>query len=225
MCGRFVIIPTEAEIASWFDAVLSNNLPPSPRYNVAPTQQVVAVAMHETQRYLVSFRWGFLRHWYKSASDRPLLINARSETITTKPAFRAAFKSRRCLLPASGFYEWTKGADGGRDPWYIEGKDGSLLALAGIWQKWGRGEDRTIACSIVTTAANDDISKIHRRMPVAVPASLHDDWLCGSINSASAALEASRNMSFRFRRVSRRVNAFKSQGPQLIEELTNAQSL
>ena len=107
MCGRFAITLPPDAMAQLFEAVPANDLPQVPNYNVCPTNQVHAVIGGD-QRRLVSLRWGFLPHWYKTPSDGPLLINARAETIAEKPAFRSACRERRCLIPATGFYEWTK---------------------------------------------------------------------------------------------------------------------
>jgi len=119
MCGRFAItLPSDA-MAQLFDAAPGNDLPEVPNFNVCPTNGVHVVISGETGRRLTQMRWGFLPHWYKTPSDGPLLINARSETLAEKPAFRAACRERRCLIPATGFYEWTKDAEGKRLPWYI----------------------------------------------------------------------------------------------------------
>lgn len=172
MCGRFAItLPSDA-MAQLFEAVPANDLPQVPNYNVCPTNHVHAV-LGGDQRRLVSFRWGFLPHWYKSPSDGPLLINARAETIAEKPAFRSACRERRCLIPATGFYEWTKDADGNRLPWYIHAADHTPTAFAGIWQDWSQGEDSATTCAIVTTAANGPMSQIHHRMPVVIAP---EDW-------------------------------------------------
>ena len=116
-------------------------------------------------RRLVAMRWGFLPHWYKRESDGPLLINARAETVAEKPAFRAAVRERRCLVVASGFYEWTKDDAGARLPWYITRRDGAPIAFAGLWQSWGQEAPRP-TCDIVTTAANETLGAIHHRMPL-----------------------------------------------------------
>ena len=113
MCGRFALtLPTDA-MAQIFDAAQDARLMPVPRYNICPTQKITTVTSCENGRHLVPMRWGFLPHWYAVARDGPLLINARAETISQKPAFREACRERRCLIPASGYYEWTKDTDGG----------------------------------------------------------------------------------------------------------------
>ena len=119
MCGRYAITLAKEAMAQLFEAVPANDLPEIPNFNVCPTVQVHTVRSAEGVRTLAPMRWGFLPHWYKTPTDGPLLINARAETIAEKPAFRAACRERRCLIPASGFYEWTKDEDGKRLPWYI----------------------------------------------------------------------------------------------------------
>ena len=168
MCGRFAITLPDDAMAALFDAVPGNDLPRIPNYNVCPTNQVHTVTSDDGHRRLRPMRWGFIPHWYKTLSDGPLLINARAETIAEKPAFRAACRERRCLIPASGFYEWTKDEDGKRLPWYIHPAEGEMLAFAGVWQAWDKGEEPLTTCAIVTTDANKAMSKIHHRMPVVL---------------------------------------------------------
>jgi len=176
MCGRFAItLPTDA-MAQLFAAQPANTLPDVPNFNVCPTTQVHVVRSGETGRNLVAMRWGFLPHWYKTETDGPLLINARGETITQKPAFRAAALGRRCLIIATGFYEWTKDDAGNRMPWYIRRCDSAPLAFAGIWQNWGADTGRA-TCAIVTTPANADLSAIHHRMPLIVETRDWPLWL------------------------------------------------
>ena len=126
MCGRFAVtLPSDA-MAQLFAARPANDLPQIPNFNVCPTNTVHAVTSEDGARQLVAFRWGFLPHWYKTPSDGPLLINARAETIAEKPAFKSAARARRCLIPATGFYEWTKDEAGNRLPWYISPKEGEV---------------------------------------------------------------------------------------------------
>ncbi|WP_369914908.1 SOS response-associated peptidase [Maritimibacter sp. 55A14] len=173
MCGRFAITLPDEAVARLFAATPSNDLPPVPRYNVCPTQDVAAVTSAGAARRLRPMRWGFLPHWYKCPTDGPLLINARAESIAKKPAFRDAASARRCLIPASGFFEWTKDAEGKRLPWYIHPAESDALAFAGIWQDWEAEGVRLTTCAIVTTAASTALSAIHHRMPVVVAP---DDW-------------------------------------------------
>jgi putative SOS response-associated peptidase YedK len=150
MCGRMTMTHPSDAMARLFEAVPSNDLPEVPRYNICPTQSVGVVTSEGEGRRYRPMRWGFLPHWYKTPTDGPLLINARAETIAEKPAFRAACRERRCLVPATGFYEWTKDAEGNRLPWYFTPADGEPLVLAGIWQVWDKGESPLVTVAVVT---------------------------------------------------------------------------
>jgi putative SOS response-associated peptidase YedK len=172
MCGRFAItLPTDA-MAQLFAARPANDLPQVPNLNVCPTTQIHTVTSDGADRQLGAMRWGFVPHWFKTLSDGPLLINARAETIATKPAFAEACRTRRCLIPASAFYEWTT-VEGHKQPWRIAARDAGPLALAGIWQAWEGPEGPLRSCAIITTKANTALSRLHHRMPVIVPP---DDW-------------------------------------------------
>ena len=183
MCGRFALMtPTEA-LAKLFGvpetAVAA--LPPSvPRYNIAPTQPVVAIRLDEHgERDLTFFHWGLIPSWSKDIQIGSRMINARSETVTEKPSFRTAFKRRRCLIPADGFYEWQKQADG-KQPMFIRPTDGEErpFALAGLWEFWSDPDGGTIqSCTILTTTPNELMAPIHNRMPVIVEPEDFDLWL------------------------------------------------
>ena len=187
MCGRFAITLPNDAMAQLFAARPANDLPDVPNRNVRPTDQIHTVISDATDRRLAPMRWGFVPVWYKALNDGPLLINARAETIAEKPAFRDACLTRRCLIPISGFYEWTTGADGKKQPWYIAAQDDAPLALAGIWQDWARDEASVRSCAIVTTAANEALKHIHHRMPVIVDAADWPLWL-GEAGKGAATL-------------------------------------
>ncbi|PSL22103.1 SOS response-associated peptidase [Shimia abyssi] len=216
MCGRFAItLPTDA-MAQLFAASPANDLPGVPNYNVCPTTQIHVVLGEETSpRRLVSMRWGFIPRWYKKPSGGPLLINARAETIAEKPAFRAACRERRCLIPVSGFYEWTKDNEGARWPWYIQSDD--TLALAGVWQSWTQDEEVIDTCAIVTTNANDTMSRIHHRMPVVISPDDWGLWLGENGHGAATLMRAPDSSLLSFHSVDRAVNSNRASGPQLIE--------
>jgi putative SOS response-associated peptidase YedK len=219
MCGRFVLTHPSEALAQLFEAAPANDLPPVPDYNICPTQQVHVVASGNEGRRLVAMRWGFLPHWYKSPTDGPLLINARAETLAEKPAFRAACRERRCLIPASGFYEWTKDEGGNRLPWYIRPADGSPTAFAGVWQVWERGEERLVTCAIVTTDASPDLRAIHHRMPLSIA---HEDWplwLGEAGKGAATLMHPGPEGRFDFHRVDPAVNSNRAQGEDLIAPL------
>ncbi|WP_212525428.1 SOS response-associated peptidase [Actibacterium sp. MT2.3-13A] len=222
MCGRFAITLPDDAMARLFQAVPANDLPPNPNYNVCPTNPVAAVTSDAGQRHLRPMRWGFIPQWYKTPADGPLLINARAETIAEKPAFRAACRERRCLIPASGFYEWSKGAGGARLPWYIHRADGAPLAFAGVWQDWEREGERLTTCAIVTTAANAPMCAVHHRMPVIVEEGDWAVWLGEAGKGAARLMQAAADEVLAFHRVDPRVNSNRASGPELIEPLAEA---
>lgn len=170
-------------------------------------------------------RWGFLPHWYKKPNGGPLLINARAETISEKPAFRAAVRDRRCLIPATGFYEWTKGEDDARLPWYFSSPDGAPLVFAGIWQvwdtkhpDWGDAEPLT-TCAIVTTGASDWISQTHHREPVVLAERDWATWLGETNTKAAPLMQAAPDATYQRWRVERTVNSNRAAGEALITPL------
>lgn len=220
MCGRFAVTLPPDAMAQLFAAIPANDLPMVPNYNVCPTNQVHAVVSDEGQRRLTAFRWGFLPHWYKTPTDGPLLINARSETIAEKPAFRAAARVRRCLIPAAGFYEWTKDAEGKRLPWYIRPAEGDMLAFAGVWQSWDKGDDPLQTCAIVTTAANATMAQIHHRMPVILRPENWALWLGENGHGAATLMQSASEDALQFWRVSTEVNSNRAAGEQLTQPLT-----
>lgn len=213
MCGRFTITHPNEALAALFDAVQGNDLPPVPNYNVCPTNTVAVVTSDSGVRRLRAMRWGFLPYWYKAPNDGPLIINARSDTVATKPAFREAIRSRRCIVPASGFYEWNEGEKGARLPWYFTRLDGEPMALAGVWQHWG--EMDTVA--IVSTEAGPGMGEIHHREPVVLEKSDWPLWLGEGGHGAAVLMKASEAgvMSRPFR-VGVAVNSNKASGPELI---------
>ena len=213
MCGRFTITHPNEALAALFDAAPGNDLPPVPRYNICPTDPV-AVVTSDGARRLRSMRWGFLPLWYKSPTDGPLIINARSETVATKPAFRDAVRSRRCIIPASGFYEWQTAGDGTKLPWYFTRKDGQPMALAGLWQRWGEGD----TCAIISTGAGPGMAGLHHREPVILEAADWPLWLGEAGHGAAVLMRASAEV-MACHRVDRAVNSNRAQGPQLIAPL------
>ena len=174
MCGRYTLKTPAGRLAEefGFDGSLPD-LPPN--YNVAPTQQVAAVLAEGGERRLEMLRWGLVPPWADDPQIGSRMINARSETAPEKPSFRRAFRERRCLIPADGFYEW-KRMNGGKQPYYIRMEGASPFAFAGLWESWDReGEIRS--CTILTTGANPLVGEIHDRMPVIVAPDAYDVWL------------------------------------------------
>jgi len=218
MCGRFAITLPNDAMAQMFGAMPANDLPDVPNYNVCPTTQIHTVTQEDGRR-LRPMRWGFLPHWYKSPTDGPLLINARAETLAEKPAFRAACRERRCLIPATGFYEWTKDADGNRLPWYIRPQDAQPLVFAGVWQVWDKGEAPLVTCAIVTTKASDAMSKIHHREPVTLRPQDWGKWLGEEGKGAATLMKAAPETFLKFHRVDKAVNSNRASGAELIDPL------
>ena len=219
MCGRFAVTLPPDAMAQIFAAQPANDLPAVPNFNVCPTNQVHVIRQGETGRALVPMRWGFLPHWYKAPNGGPLLINARAETIAEKPAFKSACRDRRCLILATGFYEWTKDADGKRLPWYIHRRDDTPIAFGGVWQSWGEGEDRQPTCAIVTTAASQTMSAIHHRMPLILDPDDWPLWLGEAGKGAALLMKPGREDLLDFHRVVPAVNSNRAAGPELIEEI------
>jgi putative SOS response-associated peptidase YedK len=217
MCGRFTITHPNAALAALFDAIPSNDLPESPRYNICPTNPV-AVVTSDGGRRLRTMRWGLLPVWYKSPTDGPLIINARSDTVATKPAFREAIRSRRCLIPASGFYEWSAGPAGERLPWYITRRDGQPMAFAGLWQRWERDGQALDTCAMVTTDAGPGLAAIHHREPVILEPGDWPLWLGEAGHGAAILMKATaEGVMTKPYRVGVAVNSNRAAGAQLIE--------
>ncbi len=216
MCGRFVITLPDAAMAQLFDAIPGNDLPQGERYNVCPTQSVVAVVSDQGARRLRAMRWGLLPAWYKTPADGPLLINARAETVADKPAFRGAVRERRCLIPASGFYEWTEGAGGARLPWYIARADGQPMAFAGLWQDWAQGDQTLTTCAIVSCAAGPQMATIHHREPVTVDRRDWPLWLGEAGRGAALLMQPQPAGIFAMHRVDAQVNSNRASGANLI---------
>jgi putative SOS response-associated peptidase YedK len=174
MCGRYSLIQSAEAIASSFEL---KNLPDlSPRYNIAPSQSVATV-LQKSERKLKWMQWGLIPSWAKDSKIGYKLINARAETISEKPAFRSAFKSRRCSIVADGFYEWQK-VEKRKQPYYFQRQDEKPFAFAGLWEIWQpQTEEALFTCTIVTTTANDLMQPIHERMPVILTPDSYDQWL------------------------------------------------
>ena len=182
MCGRYTVTSPPEALRTLFGYEEEPNFPP--RYNVAPAQPIAIVRLVEDQRHFALVRWGLLPSWVKDPKTFALLINARGETVLEKPAFRAAMKRRRCLIPADGFYEWQE--EGGRKrPFFIHAKSGAPLAFAGLWETWiGPNGEELETAAIVTTRANRTLAPIHERMPVIVPPEAFDLWLdCAKVDA------------------------------------------
>lgn len=209
MCGRYRLSRRKQILEERFGADGEGDW--SPRYNIAPTQMVPVVRQHpkEPRRDLSLLRWGLIPSWSKDASGAARAINARSESVATLPAFRDSFRSRRCLIPADGFYEWQKRGSA-KQPYCFEVDDGELFAFAGIWDRWKDPGGQWIrSCSILTTTPNAVTSPVHDRMPVILDPDNYDLWLDPGMTDTAAVLEMVRPFDARRMRsylVSARVN-------------------
>jgi putative SOS response-associated peptidase YedK len=175
MCGRFTLTSSPDQLTALFGLVELTRI--EPRYNIAPTQTVFAVRVNQAgEREPGFFRWGLIPSWADDPAIGNRMINARSETVADKPAFRSAFRKRRCLIPASGFYEWQK-TGGQKQPYHIRTRDGQPFAFAGLWERWEKGGEPVESCTILTAEANDLMRPLHERMPVILHREDYDRWL------------------------------------------------
>jgi putative SOS response-associated peptidase YedK len=185
MCGRYAVTSAPEAIRALFRYGERPNFPP--RFNIAPSQPIAIVRLAEGKRQFALVRWGLLPSWVKDPEAFKLLINARGESVADKPAFRAAMRRRRCLIPADGFYEW-RATGKAKQPYYIRRKDGAAFAFAGLWETWtGPSGEELETAAIVTTQANRTLAPIHERMPVIVPEQAFDLWLDAASVDAEAA--------------------------------------
>ena len=222
MCGRYVLSAPGEVLAELFELPAPVEL--AARYNIAPTQAVPIVrAAGESVRELAFAQWGLVPHWAKERAIGNRLINARGETLAEKPSYRDAFKRRRCLIPATGFYEWKK-VEGGKQPYLLRLRDGAPFGFAGLWSAWrDRESGETLeSCAIVTTSPNPLAATVHDRMPVILPRERHALWL----DSGTADPEALSPLLVPYPEeemealpVSTRVNNPRNDDPSLVEPL------
>lgn len=176
MCGRFSLTTNKQQLAEAF----AGFEPPrelSPRYNIAPSQPVAVVA-NTGQNKVDFFVWGLIPAWAKDPGIGNRMINARAETLAEKPSFKAAYRRRRCLVLADGFYEWRKNPDKSKTPMYIQLESKEPFAFAGLWERWNSPQgDEVLSCAIITTEPNEFMAKIHNRMPVILPRAAYEQWL------------------------------------------------
>lgn len=210
MCGRFTLSVSAEDLARLFALAPSQVPPLLPRYNIAPTQPVVVVRTDRAgDREAVFMRWGLIPSWARDPAIGGRMINARSETAAEKPAFRAAIRRRRCLVPADGFYEWR--AEGRiKQPYYIHPAEGVLLAIAGLWERWLAPDGGDIeTCTLLTTAANEAVAALHDRMPVILAPQDFSRWLDPAVTDPAAIADLLRPVApdrLTWQPVSTRVN-------------------
>ncbi len=220
MCGRYTLKAPVEDLLDLFHLAEAASLPA--RYNIAPTQPVPAVRMAADKkgRELAMFRWGLIPAWAKDMAIGNRLINGRAETAAEKPAFRSAFRKRRCLMPADGFYEWKK-EGGKKQPFYLQSKNGRPFAFAGLWEDWQDEQGKHIqSCTILTTEANDSVRPIHDRMPVILDSKDFEIWLDPDIQKPEMLLPLLRpysGLEMTAYPVSTVVNNPKNENPKCIE--------
>jgi putative SOS response-associated peptidase YedK len=218
MCGRYSLVPTES-IATRFD-IQQQQLTLAPRYNVAPSQSMPVVVRNSPNR-LMEMQWGLIPSWSKEPRAQFSTINARAETITKSPVFRGPFKSRRCLVPASGFYEWQR-TEQGKQPFCIRLKDAELFAFAGLYDVWHDADGNELySYTVITTVPNDLVASIHNRMPVILRQADEDAWLDKESEPARllALLKAYPADQMEAYPVSRAVNNPANEGAELMQSV------
>jgi putative SOS response-associated peptidase YedK len=220
MCGRYAfLLPPEAMTAMF--KVLKQVADYPPRYNITPTQPIIVIAEREGRRTAELFRWGLVPGWVKDPKDFPLLINARAESMADKPSFRDALRNSRCIVPASGYYEWMTGADGKRRPYYITSAETETMAFAGLYSTWAgpNGEEVDTVC-IVTVDPNLEISGVYDRMPAILRGEAAiDAWLNTrdvDVREAAALAVSPPPGTMKYHAVGKAIGKATSEGPELI---------
>jgi putative SOS response-associated peptidase YedK len=221
MCGRYATSRSAVDLAAFFDALDETDGALAPRYNVAPTDPVPVVRVSSNRGRVVSVaRWGLVPAWAKDPKSAARMINARAETVASANAYAPSFSRRRCLIPADGWYEWRK--DGtARQAYFMTPRDGGILALAGVWARWGSGPDVLTTCSVITTAALGELAEIHDRMPLTLTPDRWAAWLSGPADPAALLrpAEAAALEDLEIRPVGPAVGNVRNDGPQLIERV------
>jgi putative SOS response-associated peptidase YedK len=216
MCGRYSASRPPDLTAETYSATVVDE-PPPPSWNVAPTDPISVVVLRENGRELRTLRWGLVPSWSKDRRGAARMINARAETVATKPAFRAALLRRRCLVPADGWYEWRAEPGRGKQPFFIHA--GSPVAFAGLYEVWRdpATEELLRTCAVVTTAASPSLTYLHERMPVVLPPETWEPWLDPEFGEPEALLLP--RDGFDAYPVSPAVNSVRNNGPALVEPI------
>jgi putative SOS response-associated peptidase YedK len=226
MCGRIALFTPPARMARLLEATLADGVDPDgrPSWNIGPTRRIDGVRDKDGARVLDRYRWGLIPSWAKDASIAPRTFNARSETVATKPSFRAAYKARRLLVPIDGFYEWDRSTKPRAQPHFFHRADGAPLVLAGLWETWrdpaDPGADLLATATILTTEAGADIDGIHDRMPVVLEQESFDLWLTATPDERDALdylLRPAPEGTLAHHPVTRDVGNVRNDGPELIE--------
>ena len=223
MCGRYATTRSSADLSALFDADDETHDGLAADYNVAPTDPVpiVRVSRSAGARVLTRVKWGLVPAYAKDARGGARMINARAETVTKLGAFAPSFAKRRCLVPADGWYEWQRRGPKDKQPYFMTDPDGDVLAFAGLWAVWGRGDDRVLSCCILTAAALGDLTLIHDRMPLVLARDAWDAWLTAEPADAERLLTPSAEIvsGLEVRPVGARVGDVHNDGPSLIERV------
>lgn len=221
MCGRYATTRSSADLADLFEAADETGESLAPDYNLAPTDPAPIVRMSERVggRVVSAARWGLVPAWAKDTRGAARMINARAETVATSSAFARSFTTRRCLIPADGWYEWVRQEAGGKQAYFMTPRDGGVLVFAGLWSVWGAGADRLLSCSVVTTAAVGDLTVVHDRMPLTLPPQRWSQWLgeaSATPESLLAPPEPAWTSTVEIRPVGSAVGDVRNDGPDLI---------
>lgn len=220
MCGRYVLKATIQDLQQNYEALPDELFTVEPNYNVAPSQNMPVVVQKEGVRILDKYRWGLIPFWAESIKTGYSMINARAESLSTKKSFSRPFSSQRCIVPASGFYEWKK-AGSSKVPHFITSKQSPLFHFAGLYEQWKDESDQTVnSYTIITTTANKPMSELHNRMPAMLLPNEFDTWLDPSnsdINMLQDLLRPWPDDDIQFHRVSQDVNNVRNSGEYLIE--------
>jgi putative SOS response-associated peptidase YedK len=206
MCGRFNLTASSQQILDHFQLKRISHYEVS--FNIPPGQQILnVVQLDNGSRKGVYLHWGLIPSWSKDSKIAHRLINARAETLKEKPSFRAAYKKRRCLIPATGFFEWQQ-TENGKQPYHIHHPDNSLFAFAGLWEHWEHEKETIYSCTIITTNANKFMQPIHQRMPVIIAPDDYHAWLVKKtpINTLETILTADAYQQMQLTPISTRVN-------------------
>ena len=213
MCGRFTQVVKAVELAALY-GVAASGVKLQPRWNGAPTQAFLVCRLDAAGRRVLTLqRWGLVPSWARDRSIGNRLINARSETVAAKPAFRAAFRRRRCLIPANGWFEWRR-TPAGKEPIWIRLADGRPFSLAGLWEAWGEGESRMESFTILTCPAGEALAGVHARQPVVVAPEGYGAWLAAE--TPAERVQVPHSGPFELRRVSALVNSPRNDVPDVV---------
>ncbi len=224
MCGRFVQYSPVETVQQIFN-IGTVSFEVVPNYNVAPTQKILTVIKHDNENKLEKFHWGLVPFWAKDVTIGSRMINARAETVSQKPSFRNAFRKRRCLIHADGFYEW-KGEKGNKQPYYVSIPSGEPFAFSGLWETWTykESDEESVykSCTIITTAASGAIREIHHRMPVILNPDLYKKWLNAEMQDPKEleiVLQDGITHDIKYYPVSTLVNSVKNNDPNCIKPI------